>query len=1014
MLLKRSFLTCCAVLLALPFAVYAQEHMRYRPAHDALFRAGDEAAAQLWSLARQSAREALNAPSANGWSDQKLSAEYIRVIASLKTGAPGAVDSAKALLARVTARPLHDRLSLAIARYYFLQGGLAEAIPYYQQAGIANLSNVEIGDAKFELAYCYFNNRQFAQADTLLSIMKEVPGRYYSPGNYYFGLLAYTQGQYDAALKSFARIRDEAIYRPVVPYYMAEVYYFKGEREKALAEALRLLQDTGKSYYDKELHLLAAQCLFEAGRFGEALPYFEYYYTHSDKVRKEELYEMGYAYYRVDEWANAIAKFKPLSAAQDSLGQTAMYLLGDCYLKTDDKAGARNAFGICANMPFNPAQREAALLLHAKLCYETGFSDEAMRSVRSLLQDFPGSKYTAAARLLQSQLYLETRNYKDAYEALAAAPGEDSDYGRIRQRAAFGYAMQQMQASQWSDASRLLSEAVNGHASPVYTAAAQFWKGELAYRHYQYDSAAFFAQAFLNSSARDEAARISPAATPAHASSTLGYASMQLKDFGNAQKAFAQAKQDAGNGTAQANASLREADAYFMQKEFAKAAPLYAAAANGAGADADYARLQSAIIAGLRGDDAEKQRLLNMVMNATPPSSYAAEARYELGQAQIAATHYEQALATLSPLANDPGEPELAPKALLKIGTVQQQLGRNEDALTSFRRLLQAYPSAPERADAMAAAKTIFIQENQPDAYLAMLKDLNLPQASNEEMDTAYYNAAELQYAASNWPAAAAAFRRYLAQFPEGMKATKARFYLANSLYNGKSTAAALAAYDSLLQSGWNSFSEESALRAAELSMADTAWSDASRYYQLLAAHAGTDELRSRAYAGLMRSAARLGDAAAAARYSDSLLALAGIQPALRDEASLNVIRQRLSAGDSTGVDSLLRPLTQSENAAVAAEAGYRLAQSLFAAGKLKDAEALAGANIKRSSGYELWLVKTYLLLGDISIARKDYFNARATFQSVARNARIPDLKAYAEQRLADLKRLDTSKLSNE
>lgn len=1016
MLLKRSFFICCVVLAALPFAVRAQEHMRFRPAHDALFRASDALDQQLWSLAGQSAREALNGPLAAasaGRQDERTTAEYISVISSLKTGRPGAVDSAKALLARVAARPLHDRLSLAIARYYFVEGSLAAAIPYYQNAGIANLSNVEIADAKFELAYCYFNNRQFAEADTLLSIMKEVPGKYYSPGNYYFGLLAYTQGQYDAALKSFGRIRDEAIYKPVVPYYMAEIYYFKGERDKALAEALRLLQPGQQSYYDKELHLLAAQCLFEAGRFGEALPYFEYYYTHSDKVRKEELYEMGYAYYRVDEWTNAIAKFKPLSAAQDSLGQTAMYLLGDCYLKTGDKAGARNAFGICANMPYNPGQREAALLLHAKLSYETGYADEAMRSLRSLLQDFPGSKYTAQARLLQSQLYLETSNYKDAYEALLAAPESGSDYQRIRQRAAYGYALQQMQAGKWAEASRLLSESLHEYAEPAYTAAAQFWKAEIAYRQYQYDSAAFFARAFLASPARDEAARISSAATRANAASTLGYAQMQLRDFGGAQQAFAQARQD-GSGTVAANASLREADALFMQKEFAKAAPLYAAAANGSGPDADYARLQSAIIAGLRGDEAGKLRLLHVVINAVPPSPYAAEARYELGLTQIATGRYEDALATLAPLTADKSAAGFAPKALLKTGSVQQQLGRADEALASFRRLLRDYPAAAERADALAAAKSIFIERNQPDAYGALLSELGLPQASDEEMDTAYYNAAELQYAASKWNEAAAAFRRYLAQFPTGIKSAKARFYLANSLYNAKAFGPARAAYDSVLHDGWNSFSEESALRAAELAVADTAWADAAGYYSLLAAHATTDAVRTRAYAGLMRSAARMNDDAGAARYADSLLSLPEVTAALRDEASLNIVRQQLAGGDSTRADSLLRPLLQSENAAVAAEAGYRLAQSLFAAGKLKDAESVAGANIKRSSGYELWLVKTYLLLGDISMARGDYFNAQATFQSVARNTRIPELKAYAAQRLSDLKRLDKSKLSNE
>jgi hypothetical protein len=41
------------------------------------------------------------------------------------------------------------------------------------------------------------------------------------------------------------------------------------------------------------------------------------------------------------------------------------------------------------------------------------------------------------------------------------------------------------------------------------------------------------------------------------------------------------------------------------------------------------------------------------------------------------------------------------------------------------------------------------------------------------------------------------------------------------------------------------------------------------------------------------------------------------------------------------------------------------------------------------------------LLLGDIYLQQKDYFNARATYKSVAENATIPELKKEAEAKLA-------------
>jgi TolA-binding protein len=296
-----------------------------------------------------------------------------------------------------------------------------------------------------------------------------------------------------------------------------------------------------------------------------------------------------------------------------------------------------------------------------------------------------------------------------------------------------------------------------------------------------------------------------------------------------------------------------------------------------------------------------------------------------------------------------------------------------------------------------------------------LLKEYSLPQASDEELDAAYYNAAEVQYAAGKWEAAGTGFRRYLEMYPGGAKAAKARYYLANSLYNAKSYRPARLAYDTLLHQPWNSYSEESATKAAELAMADTAWADASRYYESLTQHSTSNTVRVRAFTGLMRTADRMGNAAEATRYADSLLLLYDVPAPVHDEALMRTLRARIAGNEkSPALDSSLKALSQSENGVIAAEARYTLALGLLSAGKLKEAEAAASNNIKKSAGYEYWVVKTYLLLSDILIAEKDYFNAKATLQSVAQNSRIPALKAEAQRKLDELKGVEKSKLSNE
>jgi predicted negative regulator of RcsB-dependent stress response len=57
-------------------------------------------------------------------------------------------------------------------------------------------------------------------------------------------------------------------------------------------------------------------------------------------------------------------------------------------------------------------------------------------------------------------------------------------------------------------------------------------------------------------------------------------------------------------------------------------------------------------------------------------------------------------------------------------------------------------------------------------------------------------------------------------------------------------------------------------------------------------------------------------------------------------------------------------------------------------------------AVIKETGSYDYWVTSAYILLGDIFMQQKDYFNAKATYESVAQNSVISELKTKAQQKL--------------
>jgi lipopolysaccharide biosynthesis regulator YciM len=67
---------------------------------------------------------------------------------------------------------------------------------------------------------------------------------------------------------------------------------------------------------------------------------------------------------------------------------------------------------------------------------------------------------------------------------------------------------------------------------------------------------------------------------------------------------------------------------------------------------------------------------------------------------------------------------------------------------------------------------------------------------------------------------------------------------------------------------------------------------------------------------------------------------------------------------------------------------------------RLSDAEKAAFEVVNKSGSYETWVTRAYMLLGDVYLKQKDYFNAKATFQSIVDNAKLEDLRQEADRKL--------------
>ncbi|HTN47018.1 MAG TPA: tetratricopeptide repeat protein [Flavipsychrobacter sp.] len=1017
---RYAILAGVALTLCLSDTSVAQEHINNSAEHTWLRLAEEQYRQGNYALAAQAAQKYLGLyPKIvyNNSYDAGATAKYYQTLSQLRLKVNGAEDSAINYLVGSTNPAYKQRTSFALGQYYFENRQYASAIRYFEAVKLNNLSNEDVADLKFQLGYSYFNEKQLDKAAPLFNAVQGLGGKYTHAGNYYNGLLAYNAGKYDEAMASFRKIDQDPVYKAFVPFYEAEILYFTGKNEEALEKTLSLIKNTEKSYYDNELHLLAAQLFFEKQRYNEAIPYFEHYYDNVEQIRKEELYEMAYSYYQTQQWEKAIDKFKPLSSSEDSLGQTAMYLLGDSYLKTGDKPNARNAFGIASDLSFDRMQQETSLLMYAKLSYETGRYDEAMNSLSSLFKNYPGSRYENESRTIFSDLLLKTNNYEDAWKALQQVNERNDNYWNVYQKVAYGYAMQQLQTGNTAEADRLLSLSLQQPANSDYEAAANFWKGELAYQNARYREAYDYSKKVVDKGISG-ASYLSSQATLSNAYLNLGYAAMELNEYANAQAYFSKAQQGVTTNNAfTTTASLREADAFFMQKNFKQAEAIYdKVISSGYSSDADYARLQKAVIAGINNQTDQKIKLLHVVTSKIPASAYAPNARYELGLTYIEDDKYKLALEAFQPLLSAQTGKDFSVKAWMKSAFAYQQLNQDEKAIDAYKHIVLNYPGSEEKEDALAALRNLYIENSNPDAYAALLKENNIGENTDQALDSTYYAAAESQIAASKWKEAKTSLSSYIEKYPNGSFTTRAHYYLGESNYQLKEYDAALKEYDEVLRLPWNEFSENSARNAAVIAFNKKDYAKAEAYYQQLRVSALSKENLQSAYSGLMRASYNAKNYDQAAKYADTLLSLPDVDVKLQDEVQFYKAKALQQQGKNDEALGIYSQLKTTKNTDISDEAKYRTAEIQFAKGNLKEAETQAAENLKANNGNNYWVVKSYILLSDIFAKQKDYFNAKATLQSVIKNAKYEDLKQEAVGKLNEVKKLEKeqTKLSGE
>lgn len=994
--------TQCIVILALlsSISVAAQQTRFYSDPEEKFKEAKEYFQKEEYSLAypllkelQQSVRETDKINSVT--TVQEI--DYYTIACALKQNEGRAEEMAKNYIDLEKNNARVQQMNFHLGEYYYRQEKFPEATERYEQANIANLSNREIADMQFHEGYSYFVQQQFAKAKPLFNSIRQVKDDpNYIDANYYYGFLSFRDKNYNEALQSFKIVENEKNYQTIVPYYIAQIYYIQGRKEEAIAYAQQKLKK-GTNYYDVEMNQLLGHAHFERGEFTEALPFLEAYVNKTKKVRREDLYELSYCYYQAKQYPKAIEGFKQLSGKEDTLSQHAMYMLGDAYLKTGQKANARNAYLFCASNSSNASLKEVSKYNYAKLSYELGFQDEALNGLQSFLTEYPNSTYNKEAKELLVSVLANTSNYADALNLLQTVDKPSENAKKLYPRILFGRATEYINDGRLTEADALLDKALKDPANAAMLPYINFWKGEIAYRNNKIDDAIRYYNSYVTAGAP-----ASGEANAANAKYNLGYSYLRKENYPAALSFFEPVGKNASlnSDPITQDAYIRTADCYFMNRDYTKANAMYGNVIKFSWPAEDYATFQQAMIAGIK-NPGDKINLLNTMNRKFPTSSLVTDANMEIAKGYMSQERFKEAIPYLNNIIKEQGNSSQKPQAYLRLGICYYNLNNTGEALNQYKTLIAQFPNSDEANDALDDVKTISVETGKTGDYVDFMKKAGKPLSVDAE-DSLTFSAAEAQYENGNVTASLNSFNTYLQKFPEGAHTVEANFYR-GEIYNSKGDwNNALSGYEAVVAEAPNKYAEKSALTAARIYFFELKnYAKAETFYTQLKQFTNSQENKLEAMRGLLRSQYQQQKWTDAVNNAKDLLNQKGSSSDDKALANMAIAKSYQVGGQYDLAIANYKTVVTINKSALAAEARYEIANSWFAVDHLPEAEKAAFETINKSGSYDYWVTKSYILLGDIYFKEKDYFNAKATFQSIVDHSINMELKTEAQTKLS-------------
>ena len=895
------------------------------------------------------------------------------------------------------------------ANHLFQAKKYKEALAIYEKTDASSLSHDEAQQMQFNMGYAYFQSGELDTAMPLFHGLMMNEGKYKDQARYYYAHIQYVKQRYNEALDNFRLLRTHKDFAKVVPSYIMQIDYLKGDYESVIADGPDYIRQADKKR-KSEMAQIVADAYFQQKNYEKALEYYDIYKKNLSRgVSREAYYQMGVSKMMKGNHTGAIADLQKIAGSNDILGQYASYYLASCYAKTDEPKYARSAFHTAYSAGFDKELSEEALFDYARLSLIPGADpfNEAVGLLDNFIAEHPDSERKAEVEEMAIYLLLNAKENEEALSRLEAMKKKSAELQTVYNDLLYATGIDNYQKGYYDKAQVYFSKVLNSRQSATHKAQACFWMGESAYQMGDHATAGKYLTQFKAMNAATGLPEY------ALADYDLGYIYYQKPDYDAAETCFRRFIQSANDTQKdlKSDAYIRLGDCFYMERNYTNAINYYDLATRIGKRNADYALYQQGLCYGAKGDVNQKINMLNDLVQTYPSTPYYEQALFEIGNTYLVHGDKRSAIANFNRLIKDRPRSTYTRQAMMKVGMIYYNNNQYDQALTNLKNLVATYPNTDESREALSIIRSIFMEQNKLDEYFGYV-NANGGQVKVTQQDSLAFANAEIFYLDGRYQQAQTALQYYFDNFSNGAYSLKAHYYALECAEKVGTEDQVVTHLNYILSQPDNDYTDNALLKMARIEYEKGDYQKAGEYYERLSRITEEPLKRLEALEGSMKSNFFLGNYDKAIEMGESLRVSRDLTDEQVNQINHIMGKSYFEKGNYTAAIERLDKSARNDKSVYGAESAYYSAVASLKLKKYDEAENKVFDIADNFSKYDYWVAKSFIALADVYVAKENYFQAKETLRSVIDNYKGNDLKQEARAKLAEVERKEP-KVSN-